>query len=414
MIDVTERLEPVLDAARTNAREVDAVGRFPEEAVAALRTSGLLGLTLPTDVGGLGGSPLDLVRVVSELAGACGSTAMIYLMHVSASMPVAAAAPTAMPGLLADLASGRALASLAFSEAGSRSHFWAPVSRATTTTEGIRVSAKKSWVTSAGHADVYVISTGTPEADTVDLFAIPAGTPGLTIDRPWSGMGFRGNASSPMTVEVDTSEEFRLGTAGGGFDLMMGQVLPWFNLGNSAVSIGLSRAAVEAAVRHTTGARLEHLDESLSSLPTIRAQLAKTSIDLANASAYLDVAASKVAEPADDTPLFVLGSKASSNDAALRITDVAMRVCGGAAFSEHLQIDRYFRDARAGHVMAPTSDVLYEFYGRAITGRPLFDAPKPAASEPVASEPVASEQGTPEQDSAMPESHRVQTAGAVA
>ena len=59
-----------------------------------------------------------------------------------------------------------------------------------------------------------------------------------------------------------------------------------------------------------------------------------------------------------------------------------MRVCGGAAFSEHLQIDRYFRDARAGHVMAPTSDVLYEFYGRAITGRPLFDAPKPAAAAP--------------------------------
>ena len=379
MIELLERLNPVLEIAREHAHEVDSAGRFPEEAVAALRASGLLGLTLSTDVGGLGHGPRELVTVASALAGACGSTAMIYLMHVSASMPIAAAPPVGMPGLLADLASGRFLASLAFSEAGSRSHFWAPVSRATTTPAGIRVSAKKSWVTSAGYADVYVISTGTPEAEGVDLFVIPAGEPGLTIDRPWSGMGFRGNSSSPMTVEVDTTAEFRIGAAGGGFDLMMGQVLPWFNLGNSAVSIGLSRAAVDAAVRHTMGARLQHLDESLSSLPTIRAQLAKMSIDLANASAYLDVAASKVATPEDDTPLFVLGSKASSNDAALRITDVAMRVCGGAAFSEHLQIDRYFRDARAGHVMAPTSDVLYEFYGRAITGRPLFDPPKPAA-----------------------------------
>jgi alkylation response protein AidB-like acyl-CoA dehydrogenase len=377
--DVVELLDPVLQIARTHAHDVDAAGRFPEEAVAALRSSGLLGLTLPPEVGGMGHGPRELVQVASALAGACGSTAMIYLMHVSAAMPVAAAPPEGMPGLLDDLASGRSLASLAFSEAGSRSHFWAPVSRATTTQAGIRVSAKKSWVTSAGHADVYVVSTGTPDAEGVDLFAIPAGSSGLSIDRPWSGMGFRGNSSSPMTVEVDTTGEFRLGAAGGGFDLMMGQVLPWFNLGNSAVSIGLSRAAVDAAVRHTMGARLEHLDESLSSLPTIRAQLAKMSIDLANASAYLDVAAGKVAAPADDTPLFVLGSKASSNDAALRITDVAMRVCGGAAFSEHLQIDRYFRDARAGHVMAPTSDVLYEFFGRAITGRPVFDAPKAVA-----------------------------------
>jgi alkylation response protein AidB-like acyl-CoA dehydrogenase len=303
---------------------------------------------------------------------------MIYLMHVSASMPVAAAPPAGMPRLLEDLASGRSLASLAFSEAGSRSHFWSPLSRATTTRDGLHINAKKSWVTSAGHADVYIISTGTADAETVDLFAIPANMSGLTVDRPWSGMGLRGNSSSPMTINVDTSEEFRLGAAGGGFDLMMGSVLPWFNLGNSAVSIGLSRAAVDAAVSHTVGTRLEHLDQSLSALPTIRAQLAKMSIDLANASAYLDQAAGRVADPQDDTPLFVLGSKASSNDAALRITDAAMRVCGGAAFSEHLQIDRYFRDARAGHVMAPTSDVLYEFYGRAITGRPLFDAPEAA------------------------------------
>ena len=375
-MDLYSRVQPVLEVAREHAHAVDADGRFPHEAVSALRASGLLGLTLPTDVGGLGGGPSDLVKVVSMLAGACGSTSMIFLMHVSASMPVAAAPPAGIPVLLEELASGRCLASLAFSEAGSRSHFWAPLSRATTTPDGLHISAKKSWVTSAGHADVYIISTGTADAETVDLFAVPADTPGLSIDRPWSGMGLRGNSSSPMTIEVDTTDRYRLGTAGSGFDLMMGSVLPWFNLGNAAVSIGLSRAAVDAAVSHTVGTRLEHLDQSLSALPTIRAQLAKMSIDLANASAYLDQAAGRVADPRDDTPLFVLGSKASSNDAALRITDAAMRVCGGAAFSEHLQIDRYFRDARAGHVMAPTSDVLYEFYGRAITGRPLFDAPE--------------------------------------
>lgn len=389
-MDLNSRLQPVLDIARANAHAVDVDGRFPHEAVTALRESGLLGLTLPTEVGGLGAGPRELVEVVSGLAGACGSTAMIYLMHVSASMPVAAAPPAAMPTLLHDLASGRSLASLAFSEAGSRSHFWAPVSRATSTPDGTHLFAKKSWVTSAGHADVYIVSTGTADAETVDLFAIPAATPGLSVDRPWRGMGLRGNSSSPMTIDVDSSEGFRLGAAGTGFDLMMGSVLPWFNLGNSAVSIGLSRAAVDTAVKHTMGARLEHLDHSLSALPTIRAQLAKMSIDLANASAYLNEAAGRVADPQDDTPLFVLGSKASSNDAALRITDAAMRVCGGAAFSEHLQIDRYFRDARAGHVMAPTSDVLYEFFGRAITGRPLFDAPKASAEGPVRTRETAS------------------------
>lgn len=383
MMNLTARLDPVLAVAGANARDVDTAARFPTEAVHALRESGLLGLTLPQEAGGLGGGPNELVEVLSALAGACGSTAMIYLMHISAVMPMAAAPPAGLPGLVADLASGRALASLAFSEAGSRSHFWAPVSQARQNGAGVLLNARKSWVTSAGHADVYLVSTRTAAADTVDLFAVPAGCPGVEVAGAWRGMGLRGNASSPMTFVSEVPEDTRLGAAGDGMDLMLQTVLPWFNLGNASVSVGLSRAAVEAAIRHTSAARLEHLDESLAALPTVRARLAKMAIELAVTTAYLHQAAGRLAEPRDDTMLHVLGVKAAANDAALSITDVAMRVCGGAAFSEHLQIDRYFRDARAGHVMAPTADVLYDFYGRAITGQPLFDSPSSAVNEPA-------------------------------
>lgn len=371
-MDLSDRLDAVLPVARASARHVDAEGVFPQAAVEALGESGLLGLTLPAEVGGLGAGPLDLVDVTSGLASACGSTAMIYLMHVSASMTVAAAPPPGLPDLLPSLASGEKLASLAFSEAGSRSHFWAPVSRSQRDGDKIRVSARKSWVTSAGHADVYVVSTLTPDDDTVDIFAVPADTSRIKVDGDWHGMGLRGNASNPMSFDVEVPESYRLGDAGGGFDLMLQVVMPWFNLGNASVSLGLSQAAVDASVKHTSAATLEHLDLSLSALPTIRAYLAKMSIDLACTRSYIEKSAGRLAQPEEDTVLHVLSVKAAANDAALRVTDTAMRVCGGAAFSEHLQVDRYFRDARAGSVMAPTADVLYDFYGKAITGQPLF------------------------------------------
>jgi alkylation response protein AidB-like acyl-CoA dehydrogenase len=129
---------------------------------------------------------------------------------------------------------------------------------------------------------------------------------------------------------------------------------------------------VEVTIAHASAARFEHLGESLAQLPTIRAQLARMSLELAATRAYLGTVARAIAAPDAQTPLHVLGVKAYANDAALRITDAAMRVCGGAAFSEHLQLDRYFRDARAGHVMAPTADALYDFYGKAVTGQELF------------------------------------------
>lgn len=371
-MDLSARIDPVLDVAARSAGDVDEAARFPDEAVTALRESGLMGLTLPTDVGGLGGGPDELVRVIGSLAGVCGSTAMIYLMHVSAAMPVAAAPPRDLPDLVSDMASGRVLASLALSESGSRSHFWAPISQAEHNGSGVRLRASKSWVTSAGHADVYVASTQPDDGTGVDLYAVPAGMRNLAVTGTFRGLGLRGNASAPMSLDVELPEGYRLGAAGGGFDVLMRTVLPWFNLGNAAVSVGLCQAAVDAAIRHTSAAQLEHLEQSLSALPTIRAQLSRMSLELSCTRAYVAQAAGRIAEPAEDPMLHVLGVKATANDVALRVTDAAMRVCGGAAFSEHLKIDRYFRDARAGHVMAPTADVLYDLYGKAVTGQPLF------------------------------------------
>jgi alkylation response protein AidB-like acyl-CoA dehydrogenase len=299
---------------------------------------------------------------------------MIYMMHVTAAVTVAAAPPAGLPDLVADMATGKALGTLAFSEKGSRSHFWAPVSTATADGTDVVVKADKSWVTSAGYADVYVASAGsTNTADgAVDLFAIPSQTPGVAVSGTFSGLGLRGNASSPMSIDARIPDSSRIGAEGGGFALMMETVLPWFNLGSAAVSVGLATAATRAANAHVTGARLEHIGESLAALPTIRAQIARMGITLDAQKAYLKSVADSVEHPGEDTLTKVLGVKASANDAALTITECAMRVCGGAAFSKHLPIERAFRDARAGSVMAPTADVLYDFYGKAITGLPLF------------------------------------------
>ncbi len=370
---ISERLDPVLSVAQRHAGTVDADGVFPEAAVGALRESGLLGLTLPKEVGGLGAGPVEFSEVAQQLAAACGSTAMIYLMHVSATMPIAAALPPAYPQVLGDLASGASLATLAFSERGSRSHFWAPMSQAVRENDRIRLAAEKSWVTSAGWADLYVMSGRAIDDPTAsDLYLIPKDVPGLKVAAPWLGMGLRGNASSPMAVDVLLEDSARLGEPGSAFGQMMSVVLPWFNLGNASVTIGLAQAALDAAVGHVKGARLEHLDSRLADLPTIRARIGRAGVMLAAQQAYLRATAEKIAAPDDTTMMFVLGARASANDAALAITDEAMRVCGGAAFSKHLPVERAFRDARAGHVMAPTADVLYDFYAKALCGMDLF------------------------------------------
>ena len=360
------------------ARQNDKEGRFSIEAIAAFGPAGLLGLMLPAEVGGAALGPRTFAAVVATLAEADASVAMVYLMHICATATIAAARDDArFAPTLKEIAAGRHLSTLAFSEAGSRSHFWAPLSRARRNGAGVYLTARKSFVTSAGHAQSYVVSSLAPEGKgptDSTLYLVSAGARGLSIAGPWDGLGMRANASAPMSLEdCEVSAAQQLTVDGAGFQAMLQVVLPLFNLGSAAVSLGLCRAAVAATATHLKTARFEHLGQSLGeSLPTLRAQLATMQIETDGLAARLDDLVGHLEQPRDTTMLRVLECKAAGGDTAIAVTSAAMRACGGAAFSKHLSIERVFRDAHASAVMAPTGDVLREFIGKAVLGMPLF------------------------------------------
>ena len=354
-----------------DAIEVDRVGHFPQRALTALGKGGYLGLVSASDVGGRGGGLAEAAQVVERLAQACGSTAMIVCMHYAAVAVIEACGPVAVRRAIAE---GRHLSTLAFSEVGSRSHFWAPLSMAVVNGGQVRLDAQKSWVTSSGKADSYVWSSRPlAAAGASSLWLVPRETAGLAITKPFDGLGLRGNQSSPIAASnalIPLSAQ--LGTDGGGFDLMMGIVLPWFQVMNAAISLGLMEAAVKAAAHHATTTRLEHLGQTLAEQPVIRAKIAQMRVrtDLVRG-LWLDTMAA-ITTNRPDKMLRVLEVKMVAADSALEVTDLGMRVCGGAAFRCEVGIERLFRDARAAAVMAPTSDVLADFIGKAACGLPLF------------------------------------------
>src|SRR5262245_5634216 len=182
---------------------VDAEGRFPVEAIAALGEAGLLGLTVPPRFGGMGKGPRVAAAVLEALAERCSSSAMVYLMHLC-GIACYAAVPDRTSEFLSAAVRGRHLSTLAFSERGSRSHFWAPVSRAVRSNGRVSLSAEKSFVTSAGRADGYVVSTldadgATPVASTIYL--VLASDRGVSASTPWDGLGLRGNSSGPVSLK---------------------------------------------------------------------------------------------------------------------------------------------------------------------------------------------------------------------
>jgi alkylation response protein AidB-like acyl-CoA dehydrogenase len=365
-------LEPaVTDVVAPGAAEVDRTGSYPRAALAALGRSGLLGLISSTDVGGLGQGHRAATMVVEELARHCGSTAMVVMMHYAATAVIEAHGPREVRERIA---AGRYVTTLAFSEVGSRSQFWAPLSTAHATDGHVRLDADKSWVTSAGEADGYVWSSRPMAAEGAStLWLVPADATGLTVAAPFDGLGLRGNSSSPMSADgVEVPATAMLGPDGGGFDVMMGVVLPYFQLMSSGFSVGTMDAATTKAAAHVGGTVLEHLGQSLAEMPTVRSYVARMRIRTDMAAALLGDGLAALEEGRDDALLRVLEVKAAGGEAATEVTDLAMRVCGGAAFRREVGVERHFRDARAATVMAPTTDALYDFIGRVACGLPLF------------------------------------------
>ena len=359
------------DTIAPAAAEVDRTGSFPRAGVAALARTRLLGLMSSPDVGGAGGSLPQVADVLEQLARADGSTAMVVLMHYAATSALEAHGPREVRQAIAR---GEHLSTLAFSERGSRSHFWAPVSSATEVADGVRLDAAKSWVTSAGEADSYVWSSRPVAVEgPMTLWLVGSDTPGVQVAGEFDGFGLRGNASRPMSADgAVVPASARLGDDGAGLDIALGAVLPTFLVGNAAVSLGLMEALVDEAAAHLTRTRFEHLGQTMAEQPTSRLAFAALRTRVDQTRAFLADTLAALGSGREAATLRVLQVKAVAAEAASEVADGVMRLCGGSAFRKELGIERRFRDAVAARVMAPTTEALHDFVGRATLGLPLF------------------------------------------
>jgi alkylation response protein AidB-like acyl-CoA dehydrogenase len=247
-------IEEVIEPA---AAEVDRDAAFPRKQVAALADAGLLALTVPASFGGGGEGLRAAAHVTSQIGAVCGSTAMVATMHYAATAALAAAGGAEV---LTAIAAGRHLSTLAFSEPGSRSHFWAPLGTAAAAGDAgdeVRLDARKSWVTAAGEADSYVWSSLPLRAGgPMTLWLVPAGAGGLTVAGPFDGLGLRGNASSPMTAEaLRVPRDAMIGADGAGLDLALASVLPVFLVCSASMSAGLMRRLAEETAPGAAGLR---------------------------------------------------------------------------------------------------------------------------------------------------------------
>jgi len=362
----------VAEKIKPSAASLDASRTYPDDHINALADAGLAGLLVSPENGGKGGDLTSLALVCEAVGWANGSTGLVYLMHLCGTATIGAkATPEQAKEWLVPATTGDTLATLAFSERATGAHFYMPQIKAEKSNGGYVLNGRKSFVTSGGYADLYPVLVNASGGEGLDVLVVHGADKGVSFTGAWEGIGMTGNSSIEMVLDsVEIPADRIVGAEGDGQELVFNVVAPTFLIGLAALNVGIAQAALDDTIEHVKTRR--NAGGILAELPTVQTEIAEMTIAVEEARALV-VTAARAADAGNPAALpLVMQSKIGATEAAIEVTGKAMEACGGLAYSKRLDIERYWRDGRAGSIMAPTNEVLKQWVGKLATGLPLF------------------------------------------
>ena len=360
------------------SQQVDAECAWPEHSMRALAAADLLGLHVPQRLGGHEQGLLALAVISETIAHGCASSAMCYAMHCVGTAVIAAkATPYHEEHYLRPIAEGRHITTLALSEAGTGAHFYLPQTDLERKDHQFIVRGTKQFVTNGGHADSYVVSTkaSAPGAETGEFsfLMVDAGAAGMTWLEPWQGFGMRGNASRSVRLDqVRVPVENLLGEEGDQIWYVFEVVAPYFLIAMAGTYVGIARAALDIVLQHLRSRSHDHSARPLADVQVLQYKLAEmwTAVEKTRGLVYHAAHLGDLGDP--NATAAIMAAKADAGDMSVWVANEAMTRCGGIAYRENSVLARLVRDARASHVMSPTTDILKVWLGRSLLGLPLL------------------------------------------
>jgi isovaleryl-CoA dehydrogenase len=361
-----------------NAADVDKQARWPAESMRALGTAGLLGLHVGADLGGRGEGMLALAVVTEELGRACGSTALVYGMHCVGSKVIEVKATEAhVERYLAPIAAGEHVTTLALAEPGTGVHFYLPRATFRRDDSGFVVNGEKSFVTSGGHADSYVMSVVGEgfemDPGTFSCVLVDGDAPGLSLGPPWDGLGMRGNSSRSIVLDdARVPASNLLGSEGDVTWYVFEVIAPYFLVAMAGSYLGIIQCALDETVGHLRKRTYEHTGEQVGAADTVAHRLGEMWSRVERTRQLLYHAARLGDAGHPDARKALFASKAEVADAAVWVVNEAMTLTGGIGYARSGILSRALRDSRASHVMSPSTDLLKTWLGRTVLDVPLL------------------------------------------
>ncbi len=369
----------VEDAIRPRAAEIDRTGAFPRENLQALAKSGWNGVLVPRELGGLGLDHVAFAIAAEEIGTACASTALVYVMHTGAAQTIALFGNDDQKRRWLKTARDGVIGTYSTSEKASGGHWWFNFSQARRDGDDYLINAEKSFTTSSGQADYYVLQTRSPDSKgptDITFFIVDGKQPGIQAG-PWEALGVHGNHSGPIKYEnVKVPRRDRLGAEGQGKDIIYHGVSPVYLIGLGAAWHGVARGALAEVTGYVTRTIHRDFDRRLADYQVLRQQLGEAKVLVSSLQAWQRALADQLDDlqraggPQGEILLPLTEFKVHAAEVANQVTKLALDVSGGYGYKRG-PLERSFRDARAAIGMGPSNNIAREWIGKTLVGLPL-------------------------------------------
>ena len=341
------------------AAEVDEQERFPMETVGKMAKIGLMGIPVPTQYGGAGGSNLMYSIAVEELSRVCATTGVIVSAHTSLCV-----APIKEHGTeeqkqkyLPKLCSGEWIGAFGLTEPNAGSDASAQQTTAVADGDNWIINGSKIFITNAIYAHVYIVMAMTDKSQGtrgISAFIVEKGTPGFSFGKKELKLGIRGSATSELIFEnCVIPKENLLGKIGGGFGVAM-KTLDGGRIGIAAQALGIAQGAMDETVKYVK--ERKQFGKALGKFQNTQFQLADLETKV-QASRLLVRSAAFKKDSGVPYSTDAAMCKLFAAETAMEVTTKAVQFHGGYGYTREYPVERMMRDAKITEIYEGTSEV---------------------------------------------------------
>lgn len=339
------------------ALEMDKAGKLREGLLEKLDEAGMLSLAVPEEFDGPGLDAISIALMYEELGKGCAGIATAVAANALASYPVILAGTDEQKKKFFSVINEGKLAAFALTEPGAGSDAGAVATAATKDGDHYILNGTKCFITNGGLADIYVIFANARKSAGIrglTAFIVEKGTPGFSVGKEEHKMGIRTSNTCELVLDnVRLPASSRIGREGEGFKLAM-KTLDAARPFVGAVSVGLSQAAFEVAVKYSK--ERVQFGKPIASFQLVQAMLADMAMQI-DAARLLVYRACWLKDQGVDYSKESAIAKCFAADTAMKVTTDAVQVLGGYGYSQEYPTEKYMRDAKIMQIYEGTNQI---------------------------------------------------------